>query len=63
MYMEVMRRAYNILVGKPERNEVHGIPWRRWGENTDVDHIAIGCALVLFLQDSSHWFDDDGIQH
>jgi hypothetical protein len=23
-------------------------------KNTDVDHIATGCALVLFLQDSSH---------
>jgi len=63
MYMEVMRHAYNILVGKPEGNEFYGKPWCRWGENTDTDHIAIGCGLILLLQESAHWFDGDGIQH
>lgn len=50
---ELMGRACNV----------RGRPWCRWGENTDIAHTAIGCGLILFLQESAHWFDGDGIQH
>jgi len=35
--MEVRRRAYRVLVGKPEERRQLGAPTRRWDENIKVD--------------------------
>jgi hypothetical protein len=38
---EVMRNAYNILVGKPEEKRSNGRPRHRWEDNirTDIGEI------------------------
>jgi hypothetical protein len=41
-YMEEMRNAYNILVGKPERKRPLGRPRRRWEDNFSIDIREIG---------------------
>jgi hypothetical protein len=46
------RKAYRILVGKPEGNRALGIPRRRWVDNIIIDLREIGW-------DGMDWIDLD----
>jgi hypothetical protein len=41
-----MRKAYNILVGKPERKRPLGKPSRRWENNIRMNFREIGWEVV-----------------
>jgi hypothetical protein len=41
-YMEKMRNAYKILVGKPEQKRTFGRPRHRWEDNIKMDLMETG---------------------
>jgi ribosome biogenesis protein Nip4 len=47
--MGEMRRAYNILVGKPEGKMPLGRPRDRWESNIRTDIREIGCKVVDWM--------------
>jgi hypothetical protein len=54
----IMRNAYRILVGKPERKRPLGIPRRRWVDNIKMDLRDIGLNgmdWIDLVQDRDQW--------
>jgi hypothetical protein len=52
--MGVVRGAYNILFGRPERSRPLGRPSCRWEENIKMDLREIGFGGVDWI----HWAQD-----
>ena len=48
--MEQFRKAYRILVGKPESKRPLGRPRRRWEDNIKIELREVGC-------DPRDWID------
>jgi hypothetical protein len=56
--MELVRDAYNILVGRPEGRRPLGRPRRRWEDNIKMDHREIGFGnadWIRWAQDRDRW--------
>jgi hypothetical protein len=56
--METKRKAYRILVGKPEGKRPLGRPRRRWVDNTGLDLREIGwddMGRINLAQDRDQW--------
>jgi hypothetical protein len=56
--MGEVRRAYNILVGRPERRRPLRRPRRRWEDNIKLDHREIRFGDVDWIhltQDGDRW--------
>ena len=52
------RRAYRVLVGKPEGKRPLGRPRRRWVDNIRMDLQEVGCGYVDWIglaQDRDRW--------
>ena len=52
------RRAYRVLVGKPEGKRPLGRPRRRWVDNIRMDLQEVGCGYVDWIglaQDTDRW--------
>jgi hypothetical protein len=49
-----MRKAYNILVGKPERKRPFGRPKRRWQENIIMGLREIGWEGTEWIHLAQH---------
>ena len=52
------RRAYRVLVGKPEGKRLLGRPRRRWVDNIRMDLQEVGCGYVNWIglaQDRDRW--------
>jgi len=52
------RRAYRVLVGKPEGKRPLGRPRRRWVDNIRRDLQEVGCRYVDWIglaQDRDRW--------
>jgi hypothetical protein len=56
--MEEKRKAYRLLVGKPEGKRPLGRPRRRWVDNIRMDLGEVGCSDVDWIdlaQDRNRW--------
>jgi len=56
--MGAERRAYRVLVGKPEGKRPLGIPRRRWVDNIRMDLQEVGYGFVDWIglaQDRDRW--------
>jgi len=52
------RRAYRILVGKPEGKRLLGRPRLRWEDNIKMDLKEVGCGgmdWIYLVQDRDSW--------
>jgi hypothetical protein len=52
------RKAYRLLVGKPEGRSPLGRPRRRWLDNIRKDHVKVGWGDVDWIglaQDRDRW--------
>jgi hypothetical protein len=57
--MAVVRYAYKILVGKPERMRLPGRPRRRWEDNIKTnlgEREWEGMDWMYLAQDRDHWW-------
>jgi len=56
--MSEERRAYRVLVGKPEGRRPLGRPRRRWVDNIRIDLHEVGCRYMDWIglaQDRDGW--------
>jgi len=44
------RRAYRVLVGKPERKRPLGRPSCRWEDNSKMDLQEVGCGVMDWIE-------------
>jgi hypothetical protein len=52
------RKAFSLLLEKPERKKSQIVPRNRWMDNIKMDIIEIGCAGVDWIglaQDKNKW--------
>ena len=52
------RRAYRVLVGKPEGKRPMGKPRRRWADNIRMELQELGCGYMEWIglaQDRDRW--------
>jgi DNA modification methylase len=49
VHMGYMRKAYKILIGKPEVERLHVSPRLRWGDNIKIYVREIGFYLVDWI--------------